>query len=244
MTFGLFRKFGALAGALTAVAFAAGCYVDSAHQERVKTDTAPVVDDRPEPDAAACTLSTGKGCFDGYILPATALSVGDQQFFDADELDSRFVKLLPAVVQDYEFKLLTKVDNQRFLNGFEYVLNGPLVRKGKLRSNGSLGLNDLPEGVYELSVRRPIAFSLSRLVERTAENGSGSGSASSGSGSDKVAPVAAETVTHVRCGTIYADTTITVRRGVRTSETFDAFRLYVTDSECDADGDTTITLTD
>jgi len=53
----------------------------------------------------------------------------------------------------------------------------------------------------------------------------------------------AAAVTKTYCGTLYADTTLDVRRGQRTWNTFSDFKLHVTDHVCAAGGNqTTLTL--
>lgn len=263
MTFGLIQRGGAF---VATVLLASGCYVDSAPQDRATTGgNNTTIDTTRESDAGLCRWTISKGCFDGYVIAQKDFSVDGKQFFNADDLSAHFAELVPVDGKDYSIVLATQLDNQSFVQGFEYVLKGELVRKDKIRTNGSFSINELPEGQYDLRVLRAVRFTVSHQVAKaetqpvaplqsvapatTTSSSTPTGTQASGPGATQtdapatapavtVAPkVATETVAKVYCATIYADTTIDVRRGKRaTPETFTDFRLHVTDAECEAAG--------
>ena len=272
MTFGRFFSATAGAAALVIVASATGCYVDSAPQQRAVQSGAPPLAAPTDDAAGVCQTTFSKGCFDGYIIANKEFVVDGKQFFNADELSSRFKELVTVDAKDFELALTTKVDNQSFLQGFEYNLTGPLVKTGTVRSNGSFAVENLPEGQYDLRVQRAVRFSVSHKVVRAAPapasptpvapttTTAGSttmppatpGTTPAAPGTTpatpviSVDPVATTTVTQTFCATIYSDKTLDIRRGTRLlPETFADFRLHVTDSVCDATGDNaTISLRD
>jgi hypothetical protein len=208
-----------------------------------------------------CRTTYAKGCFDGYILATKEFTVNGKQFFDASDLATRFGELISADVKGYQVALVSELDNQSFLQGFEYVLTGNSMLPGKARSNGGFSLNELAEGSYDLRVFRSVKFTASypkaAAPAKPAEPAPAKPAEADGSVSTPLASESApattdpgvqdapEMVTKTYCATLYADTTVDVRRAKRSTETFSDFRLHVTEDECTAAGTSaTISLDD
>lgn len=234
-----FRAFIASAGI---AALATGCYVETAE------DRAPTPGGKSEPtrdagDVGTCRYALGKGCFDGHVVAKQEFFVDGKQFFNADDLATRFHELVEVNAegkaltagQDFQLALTTPVDNNSFVSGFEYDLVGETTRGGKMKTDGGFSLNDLPEGVYQLRVQRAVKFDVTRDETLPAEPVARDG---------QPAPEPRKvSVVKSYCATLYADTSVEVRKGKRTAENFGDFKLHVTDNECAAGGNrTSLTL--
>lgn len=149
-----------------------GCYVDSAGGRLPGASgrgiIAPKVDTSAA-DVGSCSFAIGRGCFDGHVTARTQFFVDGKPFFNADDLATRFRELLTvensgtALAADsngYRLVLATPLGNESFLSGFEYDLTGGAARSGKVRSDGSFGIDDLPEGTYDLRVQKAVRFTL------------------------------------------------------------------------------------
>jgi len=238
----------------TVATLVSGCYVDPGQQDRAPStaggETVPNSSQDTSgsslTDQATCHYVIGRGCFDGHIAALQEFTVDGKQFFNADDLATRFSELLTvdsagqplAAGQGYKLTMLTPVDNQSFVTGFAYDLKGERPTSGQVRDNGNFSINDLPEGTYDLRVQKAVRFELSASAATSpAANAAGDDVPSPSSVSPKAA------VAKTYCATLYADTTLDVRRGQRTWNSFSDFKLHVTDNVCAAGGNqTTLTL--
>ena len=185
----------------------------------------PLADDVP----GTCRQSDDRGCFDGYLAVKKPFLVEGHAFFNADDLATRFAELvLPRAIDGapapaaLRVSLTTPLDNASFGQGFEYLLTGAIVRSGRVRTDGTFAVNDLPDGSYELRIMRPVAFSLGGSVpppHATAAD------------SHPPAPAPVQ-----RCATLYADQTVDIRHGQRSYENFSDFRLHLADGPCSQGG--------
>jgi hypothetical protein len=226
---------------------ASGCYVDSMDQRAPATgDKAQVERNTNEQDPGACRTTFAKGCFDGYVLSKKDFFVDGRQYFNADDLAGRFAELVKvedegvALVAgvDYQLALTTPLDNQSFIQGFEYNLTGDYPRSGKVRTNGNFAVNELPEGTYDLRVQRAIKFTVTRQVPVVADDSIAAAEPQEpvrdGATPAEEPAAQPETQTEVKtyCATIYADTVIEVRKGKRSFDNFGDFRTHITDHDC------------
>jgi hypothetical protein len=230
-------------GALLLAASVSGCYIDDmAHAPkapRVST-TGLAMDDDP----LTCNFAAGKGCFDGFVGPKKQFYVDGKQFFNADDLATRFAELINVSSQGkavapgqggYQLTLITPVDNASFMQGFDYDMGGPTHRTGKLRTDGGFSVDDLHPGTYDLRISRGIKFTLATAPAKPDQP-------NQPNGPNGPNGPAAQPTTKTYCATLYFDTTEIVR-AQRAYDDFDNFKLYVTDNECAPSGDnTTLTL--
>ncbi len=235
--------------ALALAAAVTGCYVDSMDQRAptVGTDSTNTRRSEAEQDPGACRTNFAKGCFDGYVLSKKDFFVDGRQYFNADDLAGRFAELVKvenegvALVAgvDYQLALTTPLDNQSFIQGFEYNLTGDYPRSGKVRTNGNFAVNELPEGTYDLRVQRPVKFTVTRQVAVEAQESDAVEPQDPVRDGDAPAPeetAAPEMKAVVKsyCATIYTDTVVEVRKGKRAFDNFGEFRTHVTDHDCAA----------
>jgi len=112
-----------------------------------------------------------------------------------------------------------------------------MVRSGKIPENGAFSVNDLMDGGgYELRIQRPIQFGIKERVQRVPvaldpSTMEGSPSGSQGKPSHEV-PSESLSAQKVYCATLYQDTVVEIRKGMRTYEQLNDFKLYFSDSEC------------
>lgn len=230
--------FRAILFSAAALALTTGCYFETLDE---RSPGAPGEPPRGSPlrgEEGSCTYSLSTGCFDGYIASKQNFSVDGSAFFNADDLANRFHELVvvegqnaagePMVYgEDYEIQLTTKVDNKNFYADFSYDLSGE-VASGRSIRTGRFSIDKLPEGTYDLRIQRAIKFKILQKVVRQPD----------GDGEPTV-----EVVEHGRCATLYNDSTVDIRAGERARDNFNTFSIYMTDTECSADGrDTTINL--
>jgi hypothetical protein len=258
-----------LFGVLIAVLFTTtGCYVED-FQERAENSSEAQPPSVSRPNGFECRMTLSKGCFDGHILSETAFFVEGKEFFNADDFASpdRFAELVTlqrdgaslVAGQDFGLKLVSALDRNNFAPGFEYFLKGAGVRRGKVRADGNFAINDLSDGIYDLRVQKSIKFAVvEKLQTRAADEtpsqpqpenpepaeGSTTGDQPAEPATPQVpasdAPVA---LSKQFCATLYADLQLDIRRGQRSFESFDTYKMYVTDSECGATGaGTTLTF--
>jgi hypothetical protein len=256
---------------LAVAASATGCYVQSAEDRApVRGEQAARP---PAQDVGECKVTLSKGCFDGHVVSKQEFFVEGKAFHNADDLATRFRELLTvqgdgADLTDYALELETPLDNLGYAAGFEYDLMGSVSRSGKIGPDGDFHVNELAEGQYELRVQKSVKFRAKRTVEQpvaaddqaqaddaqrddpATDSGAADGTADDGaadgtSGADGGSEQATRKVEIAKsfCATIYADSTIDVRHGVRGNDNFKDFRLYVTDSDCTGKSHgTTLTL--
>jgi len=218
-----------------------GCFVESVDTRSPGSGTEIVKPVRDgDIEVGVCRYAIGKGCFDGHIMNRKVFYIDGQEFFNADDLAPRFAELISIKSEEFQLvegekftlNLLSKVDNTGFIEDFEFDLTGDnaFARRGKVLKNGNFSINDVPQGFYELRVQKPIKFSVTGKVQTLA-----------------VDPVLLDTeptykveeITRNYCATLYQDTTIEVVKGKRTQETFNSYKLHVTDNECVTGGNQT-----
>lgn len=159
--------------------FAAGCSIEPLDTQRPGL---PRIDSHGQMvgsgqdgggDVDSCRFELGKGCFDGHVAAKTTFLVDGKQFFNADDLATRFHELLTVAsagkaltdgTDGYQMTLATPLDNASFYQNFEFDLSGPTARSGQVRSDGDFGIDDLPEGNYELRLSKPVRFQLAAAV--------------------------------------------------------------------------------
>lgn len=231
-----------LYAAVIAAVFATGCFVDSAETRAPTAGTEITKIGKKEGDAEAgvCQFAIGKGCFEGHVLNRKEFYVEGQEFFNADDLAPRFAELIEidqgdlklAEGEAFTLTLLSKVDNDGFIDGFEFDLTGEnaFARRGSVRRSGNFGINDIPQGIYDLRVQKPIKFSVSGKVETLVADPANP---------DGEPIVVVEEVVRQFCATLYQDSNIEVLKGNRAQETFNHYKLHVTDTECAAGGNQT-----
>lgn len=184
-----------------------------------------------------CQYGIGRGCFDGYIGFKKDFFVGGQSFFNADDFAASFGELLqvkgPDGIllkpdQDFQVTFLTPIDQMAFVGGFEYELSGELQRSGKIPESGAFSASDLLDGTYELRIQRPIRFLLVKNQTTTPV------SRPESKDSETEAPLPqTETVTKGYCATLFQDAEVQIRKGFRTYERLNDFKLHLSDRECD-----------
>jgi len=166
-------------GIAAAMVLVAGCYVeqtkDEAQDAQKRKKSAGETGLGLDQDAATCRFALGKGCFDGHAAARTPFYIEGKQFFNADDLATRFKELLNIQADGkklsegkggYELKLLTALDNNSFIQGFTYELfNGPTPRTGNLRTDGNFSVDDLAPGTYDLRIGKAVKFTLTPLAE-------------------------------------------------------------------------------
>lgn len=221
-----------------------GCFVESA-ETRAPIPSAQGAN-KQESEAGVCRYTVGKGCFDGLILSRNVFRVDGREFFDADNFAPRFAELIS--IDQGDFKLAegeklqivvqTKIDSEGFLDGFEYDLTGAdgsaFVSRGAVRRTGGFSINNVPQGIYDLRIRKPIKFAVVGKVEvLTADTNN-----------PDAEPVrTVKEVSRQYCATLYQDASIEILKGKREQESFNHYKLHVTDLECSTDGNQTrITL--
>ncbi len=184
-----------------------------------------------------CQYGIGRGCFDGYVGFKKDFFVGGQSFFNADDFAESFAELLQVKgpegillkpAQDYQVTFLTPVDQRTFVGGFEYELSGELQRSGKISESGSFSVSDLLDGTYELRIQRPIRFLLVKNLPITPANPT----ETKAPAADTSAPQT-EVATKGYCATLYQNTEVNIRKGFRTYERLNDFKLHLSDRECD-----------
>ena len=228
----------------TAGLMVTGCFVEPAEDRAPGSGTEIVKPVRDTEESGVCRYAIGKGCFDGHVMNRKEFFVDGQEFFNADDLAPRFAELISIssdelkLVEGEEFSLnlISKVDNDGFIEDFEYDLTGDnaFARRGKLLKNGNFSVNDVPQGFYDLRVQKPIKFSVTGNVQTLVTDPATP---------DAEPTIKVEEVTRNFCATLYQDTTIEVVKGKRAQESFNNYKLHVTDTECAAGGNqTAITL--
>lgn len=219
-----------------------GCFVDpDGDDKRFQREAGEISPERGTSSSSTgqgmCQYSLGRGCFDGYVGFKKDFYVAGRSFFNADDFASQFSQLLQVkdqnggqlvAGQDFEVEILTPIDQKAFTSGFEYELVGVMVRNGKIPDSGAFSINDLMDGVgYELRIQRPIQFKITKLSRPVPE--------------DSLEPKASETLTPAPkdspeeksyCATLYQDSLIEIRKGLRTYERLNDFKLYFSDQEC------------
>jgi hypothetical protein len=226
---------------------ATGCFVESTDTrapnggtEIAKTGSGKTSD----AEAGICRYAIGKGCFDGHVLNRKEFYVDGREFFNADDFAPRFGELISidqgdlklAEGETLQLTVHTKIDNDGFIDEFEYDLTGDnaFARRGSVRRTGNFSINDVPPGIYDLRVQKPIKFTVTGKVEKLTSD-------PANPDADPVRTV--EEVSRNYCATLYQDTTVEVLKGQRAQETFSQYKLHVTDLECSAEGNQTrITL--
>ena len=167
----MLRQWRAFSAALLLVS---GCYVEPAkvdEQDAQKRKAIPSDHGLElDHDVTSCRYTLSKGCFDGHVAAKTAFNIENKQFFNADDLATRFKELLNVQadgkrlnegMDGYALKLLTALDNNSFVQGFTYELyNGPTPRMGNLRSDGNFSIDDLAPGNYDIRVSKSVKFML------------------------------------------------------------------------------------
>lgn len=232
---------GLYAAAIAGV-FVTGCFVDSAENRtpNAGNDIAKIGKKEADAEAGVCQFAIGKGCFEGHVLNRKAFYVEGQEFFNADDLAPRFAELISiepgefklAEGEEFSLTLLSKIDNDGFIDGFEFDLTGEnaFARRGSVRRSGNFGINDIPQGNYDLRVQKPIKFSVTGKVETQVPDPANP---------DADPKMVIEEVTRQYCATLYQDSSIEVLKGNRAQETFNHYKLHVTDTECEAGGNQT-----
>ncbi len=218
-----------------------GCFVEPADSRAPGsgTDIAKPVRDA-DAEAGVCRYAIGKGCFDGHVMNRKEFFIDGQEFFNADDLAPRFAELISInsdelkLVEGEEFSitLLSKVDNDGFMEDFEYDITGEnaFARRGKILKNGNFSVNDVPQGFYDLRVQKPIKFSVTGKVQTLVTNPDTP---------DAEPTVKIEDITRNFCATLYQDTSVEVIKGKRAQEALNNYKLHVTDTECAAGGNQT-----
>lgn len=232
---------GLYAAAFTGL-LATGCFVESTDTRAPNggAEIARTGGKSSDVEAGVCRFAIGKGCFDGHVLSRKEFYVDGREFFNADDFSPRFGELVSidhgelklAEGEKFQLTVHTKIDNDGFIDEFEYDLTGDnaVARRGAVRRTGNFSINDLPPGIYDLRVQKPIKFTVSGKVEQQATD-------PANPDADPVRTV--EEVSRKYCATLYQDTTIEVLKGQRAQETFTHYKLHVTDLECSADGNQT-----
>ena len=260
-------------GIAAAMVLVAGCYVEQTKEEaqdaQKRKKSAGEAGLGLDQDAATCRFALGKGCFDGHAAAKTPFYIEGKQFFNADDLATRFKELLSIqadgkklseVKDGYELKLLTALDNNSFIQGFTYELfNGPTPRTGNLRSDGNFSVDDLTPGTYDLRIGKSVKFTLTSLAE-AASSDTGAVAipltpaapappntpdapaqpTQPTTGQPNTPAAGSHSVTKVYCATVYADTSINVHPGQRLWYTLAEFRLHITDDQCMNGGNQTV----
>lgn len=188
-----------------------------------------------------CQFSLGRGCFDGYIGFKKDFFVSGVSYFNADAFASQFAQLLKvkdrqggvlAEGKDFKVEVLTPIDQNSFTSSFEYELIGVMTRSGKVAGNGAFSVNDLMDGSgYELRVQRPIQFKIARLSQdKPSDPSETSVNKPLSENSDNI-DFSEE---KIYCATLYQDSLIEIRKGLRTYERFNDFKIHFSEKECNA----------
>ena len=219
-----------------------GCFVESSDTRApgTGTDITKLGTRSADAEAGVCRFAIGSGCFDGHVLSRKEFYVDGREFFNADDFAPRFAELISVDSQELqlaegeEFKidLLSKIDGDGFVDEFEYDLTGDnaFARSGKVRRTGNFSVNEVPQGVYDLRIQKPIKFAVVGKVETLVTD-------PDNLDADPVVKI--EEVTRNFCATLYQDSTIEVLKGKRAQETFNHYKLHVTDTQCAAGGNQT-----
>jgi hypothetical protein len=208
----------------------AGCYVDRAQDREEIGSTQPGAGKTP---VGECRYSLNSGCFEGEIPAAPNVSVKDKNFFDVNDLKTRFKELITVKLDSRDgeepaFTLLTQLDNKSFAKGFQIFVKGEDSRSAEPLATGGFVLNKLPEGVYQVRVAKPVKFKLSQTINQTDP-------------ANPDAPAQPVLKEKTFCATLFAETAVEIRVGERTRYVFDDYELYVTDNAC-AESQTATTL--
>ena len=208
-----------------------GCYIDRPEDREAIATTPPA----PKTSVGECRFSTLSGCFEGEIPAAPNVTVKDKNFFDVNDLKTRFKELISVKIDsrdaagdEPEFALLTPLDNKSFSRGFQIFVKGEDSRSAEPLATGGFVLNKMPEGVYQVRVAKPIKFKLTQSVTQTDP-------------ANPDAPATMVTKEKTFCATLFAETAVEVRIGERTRHVFDDYDLFVTDNAC-AESQTGTTL--
>jgi hypothetical protein len=236
---------------------AAGCYLETADERAPDAGSNGTA---LRDDVGQCQFKFGRGCFDGHVTARTAYFVDGKQYFNADDMAAHFADLVRindadgnslTAGREFSLALVSQVTNGSFESGFEYFLtggqdgSGGIAKSGKVTTNGDFSINDLPEGVYDLRVERAVKFNvvMTPVASAPVAQPSASPSPADGEHPDTGANATAGTDAPVKapapdvrpyCATLYTDVSIEIRRGKRVWNSFNDYKLHVTDRECEA----------
>lgn len=216
----------------------AGCYVEPLEEREQHQGSG---NQNVTSDRRMCRSTLSAGCLDGYVVSKQTLFVRDHEFRHALDLSNRFRELISVQgggealgLDDYSFKLNSQIDNQNFAQDFEFDLIGEVRASGKVRSDGSFAIHELPEGAYNLRVQRVVNFTLQRAIanEPVAPETLNEPAVNSTNVPNPSAVQDETSVSRLFCATILAEAPFEVRRGERVNVTLDRFELDVTNDDC------------
>jgi len=220
------RKILIIASLFSAMTIISGCYVESI-DDRAPTAPGFAFDDTSSRSPGECAIKgLSKGCLDGYIV-VNNLTVAGEEFHNADVFANQFDRLInverknsgETLVEGEEFDLQLQnvLDTKSFSNGFEYYISGDALVDGTIRKN-YFPVNSIREGSYDIRIEKKIKFGISYKVAGEPVDGE---------------IVEDEVVERTYCASLYADTSFEIERGQRTKLSFNDFKIFVADNECE-----------